>query len=1185
MPNNCKTILSNLEATLTTASHYLFTALDGRAFFQSINVILPTSWPDTCIPGGSRVSPATNSYSDITIQRRVTPGGTIPAWTQQTGGCGEPGNQIFLNYDTLENYSNSLGRTIVKEWAKYRYGVFDEIGYHNDPVYPMCYINDQDKSQKITGCSDFPINDNGLCADPSLTYNVSALIDERARTSIMFAAEAPTISMFCDDGNHNKMAPTKHNFLCNGRSTLDVILKHDDFLNKNLAFNETEDPTKKVIDTRPLFVYKKHQLTRYVLIIEDTKDMLLRESWSFLRHAIRKWAVFDLAENTEVGLVLANETAASVLLKISSLKDHRARDLVASNIPYTPSDSRSGCLRCAIEEAITMLTDRSRVHGAASSVILVIAPGMDYTTDSVLTSKAKASEIRISTINYPNILRQQPLDILAEETGGVAFSVYEEKHNNINSHFSTYFKLTNVLYNIAEIYFESGESRMPIEIHRREITDDGRNSVTGGFVLSSELGEPARFSVFTHNSEMPLIRSITLVSPSQVTYSTRSDSLLSVKLLTVPANINETGTWTYTIERFAENPQPHYVQVFATPKSHNVNAVTAKFWTRRVQNGSIFVLYTEVKRGFNPVLAAKVEVTVSRTENNGTTIKKERFELLDTGNGEPDIVKGDGVYTRYYNTAAGGPGTYTFEVTVTDNGNAYAKTEAISKPNDKPCCGSSIPTSAVSPLASFQRFLPPVTVHVTAEDIANSIPQIGRIGDLRVHILNDELKARLIWTAPDMGGTNVARYEIKYANSVEDITDKYETAAVMWNSGSPFPLAAGSETTFTLDLSQDPSFLDQPLYFAIRSYALLTMNAPASPVSNWVRIFVPSPVIPSTVPPTFESPDLSSWPYENEQGLEPDVIPQIAKRFDFGVELLLPIIGGILLLAILLTVYCYFCVLRRHDNTEKKSPKHSTNKALSGITIVPQSPQNGNTLNHESPTRNYIAANDMNDHHTIGLPINYTMDEEPKKRYSIVQQQEAQLIEELKQQQIQHQQQQQREFMQTPNQMGNVSVISNNTLQRNGGRILSPYESWTASQLLYEHERRNSPMEDMMNQQTQLISQDQNDHMSINDHMSLNGEQDPNMAIMNGQKIQIGNDIYGQNIIAPPVPPLPTYSANGYPINYPIYGVHHNIHSAPNTLYQTHKQSSNLAPFNPSLQGSLNSVNNSEKKRRNVTMV
>lgn len=150
-----------LQATLTTASHYLFTALDGRAFFQSINVILPTSWPDTCIPGGSRVSPATNSYSDITIQRRVTPGGTIPAWTQQTGGCGEPGNQIFLNYDTLENYSNSLGRTIVKEWAKYRYGVFDEIGYHNDPVYPMCYINDQDKSQKITGCSDFPINDNG----------------------------------------------------------------------------------------------------------------------------------------------------------------------------------------------------------------------------------------------------------------------------------------------------------------------------------------------------------------------------------------------------------------------------------------------------------------------------------------------------------------------------------------------------------------------------------------------------------------------------------------------------------------------------------------------------------------------------------------------------------------------------------------------------------------------------------------------------------------------------------------------------------------------------------------------------------------------------------------------------------------------------------------------------------------
>lgn len=355
----------------------------------------------------------------------------------------------------------------------------------------------------------------------------------------MFGAEAPSVTMFCDDGNHNKLAPTKHNFMCNGRSTLDVILKHIDF-------NEPQNTTdSSVIDTRPQFRYQKHQLTRYVLIIEDTSDMLIRESWSFLRMAIRKWSLFDLPENTEVGLVLANDTTASVLLKVTSLKATSSlsitsvRDRIASSIPYTPSDSRTGCLKCALEVAIQMLSEKTLNEGAASSVVLVIGPGMDYTMDMSLTSRAKVEQIRIATLNYPGVFRPQPLNELSARTGGVSYSIFEEKQNNINSHFSTYFQLTNTLYNIAETYYEGSESSLPLEIHRREISDDGRNSVTGSFMLSSELGEPARFSVFTYDSVMPLIRSIKLVSPSQVTYSTRSDSLLSMKLLTVNANINE----------------------------------------------------------------------------------------------------------------------------------------------------------------------------------------------------------------------------------------------------------------------------------------------------------------------------------------------------------------------------------------------------------------------------------------------------------------------------------------------------------------------------------------------------------------------------------------------------------------------------------------------------------------------
>lgn len=49
---------------------------------------------------------------------------------------------------------------------------------------------------------------------------------------------------------------------------------------------------------------------------------------------------------------------------------------------------------------------------------------------------------------------------------------------------------------------------------------------------------------------------------------------------------------------------------------------------------------------------------------------------------DPDVTKGDGVYSRYFIMGRGGPGIYTFEVTVTDNGNtAYSWQETLSIPS------------------------------------------------------------------------------------------------------------------------------------------------------------------------------------------------------------------------------------------------------------------------------------------------------------------------------------------------------------------------------------------------------------------------------------------------------------------------------------------------------------------------
>lgn len=140
---------------MTSASQFLFSALDGRAHFGNVRVVLPAEWPAACVPQNRSVQSARGERPDLTLTRRH-PTHRDAVWTQQAGGCGEAGEQMYASAAALRR--PAVGRELVREWAKYRYGVFDEVGYANDPIYPQCYR--AERSQP-TGCSDAPIQSNG----------------------------------------------------------------------------------------------------------------------------------------------------------------------------------------------------------------------------------------------------------------------------------------------------------------------------------------------------------------------------------------------------------------------------------------------------------------------------------------------------------------------------------------------------------------------------------------------------------------------------------------------------------------------------------------------------------------------------------------------------------------------------------------------------------------------------------------------------------------------------------------------------------------------------------------------------------------------------------------------------------------------------------------------------------------
>lgn len=1041
---------------------------------------------------------------------------------------------------------------------------------------------------------------------------------------------------FCDDDSHNRYAPTKHNQICNRRNVHDVILRHSDFVSQYHMSPEWSDQDISAMLT---FTYKKRSSTRYILILDETQDTMVRESWTFLRLAIRNWVVYDLPANTEVGVLLANDTGTSRQFDLSTLAQEKNRNLIASFIPFAPGESQKpACMSCAIRDAQMMLERQTRTHGAASSIILIIAPGMDVKTDySSLSEAAKKQKIRIATINYPGVIHRKPLDALAKLTSGLQYTLFESKQNSERSYLTTYFDLVNMLHHIMIEYYEGNRLDLPVEIHRKkllDINDDQspkRRTISGTFLLDDTMGAPSSFLLYTHSTEFPLINSVQVNSPSGMKYIKRSDERLSVKQLSIEAQINETGSWTYTIDRFNGSPQPHFIQVTATAAIHR-SALTVKAWIEQKYSASAdnygpLTIYVEVKKGLLPVNEALVEMTVRRPDLQCDMPAKceQTLRILDTGSGDPDITRGDGIYTRYFNPVVSGAGIYQFDIQVTDNGNtAYSLPDGYNADfgdlADTKCCGSFVPHPSKQPMPSFQRILPALTVFVSELQIQSTIIDgVGNIGDLRVESA-DTTKVRLSWTAPDIGGLNVAHYEVRYAFNAQHIVDSFDTA-LLWEHDSPLAFSIGDHTAFTMNISAEPSLIGKTMFIAVRPFVRLVNSTRAVAVSNYVHVYLkPNPPIPieGTNTPNAQQPPSDGYNSSGDDSL------YYSGDVEWVVVVLI-IVAIALIFIVCFAAFCYFCLAKRCHRNNEKSPKRSMCDKFSKQSKVEKldatpsnnlitSLSNGNSIHQvpspSPPKQDYVyQGQDQFDHsayiicptgipdpHTVGLPL-YQSDDD------INQQQKYAMVQDLENEYKQENPMFYRPYETT----GSTEyALSSTTLPGSEHQqILSPYQSWTASQLLHEHERRHSTLDDMLHPIDHTMAMDHNMHHN-NDNISLiqNVYHKGDRLSMADTQMPAGVMnvmIDSSSINSPPVPPLPyTTNSSGYPMHYQIYSsAYRGTAQTPsmgnystvmrNNEPSSHAQKSNLINnTGTSLQGSLCSVhsgNDMRKKTRTITMV
>lgn len=192
-----------------------------------------------------------------------------------------------------------------------------------------------------------------------------------------------------------------------------------------------------------------------MVIIDDHIDLNVRDSFQFLRDAMRKWIEKDLPiKETEVGIWLMGNATKTEDMKrnlIKSLSSSLDREEIFSALPwYIEYRSAPKCqMYAAVSESVSLLKSRARSNGDANSVILIIAPGMFKCPEESLlslTSAASEANIKITTINYPNIPSNRiELDHLAQRTGGKSYTIIEERQNEQHSLLTTFFQLTNTL--------------------------------------------------------------------------------------------------------------------------------------------------------------------------------------------------------------------------------------------------------------------------------------------------------------------------------------------------------------------------------------------------------------------------------------------------------------------------------------------------------------------------------------------------------------------------------------------------------------------------------------------------------------------------------------------------------------------------------------------------------------------
>uniref|UniRef100_A0A2P2I9G5 Epithelial chloride channel protein-like n=1 Tax=Hirondellea gigas TaxID=1518452 RepID=A0A2P2I9G5_9CRUS len=886
----CQEVLIGLEESLRAASTSISTATRNWASIRGVTVVVPRSWRPAACPLLLGITEAENESWD-TANIRVThsqdPKYGVKPWTLQSQGCGHQGDYIRVAHHLFrQNTSYDNGNLLAHEWLRYRYGVFEEAGEVGNMFHPPHY-RAHDGTWQVNACGR-DLVDSATCEPQDLGCDVNITQENNPflKTSFMAFPQMTSVTDLCDEGTHNRFVPTRHNLVCDGKSVWEVLRASQDF-------QDSSNNNGRDVDSLATLRYVHPQRQRIVMLVDDTNVMNSQKRWDFMRKAVRKVMAYDIPDGFSVGIVVF-DSRSKVKHHITPLVDHDIREKVGSSLPRNPSviGENQRCVVCGIKRSLELLRKNGGNYGGNIILITAGSSTLNEQEKQKVIILLRDAGVTLHLIIYPLIDRfPRPgsnIEHIASVSGGQSFIIPDEGIGE-DSRVSMYYGLLDALYNAVGNV--AGWRQLPVKIHEAEHPGGLSVKSEGSFWVDPSLSSNINFAIFYYDVGH-VGNAVHLISPHNQEIDTSNmqseDGNMNMIRVQLSGSQVTPGLWRYSVDNKADSHQGLFIQV--TSKPYNVHygqtsQIEVRGWTNHPYGevnatdiSKPLAIYTEVRSGAGPVEGVTVTANITRLglANNGTLHQPREIVLVDNGFLDPDMLEGDGVYSRLIPNLTTGK----FSVTIIVDG-----------------------------FTSFHRFIRHIRLGVinviASTPTVDAIPP-SRVVDLRMSLLpGSPNTVSFSWTAPggDFDYGVADRYIAKVGQN-----PNLEESGFSYIEDWPAPLQASTIQQHTVEWQK----YDTVNYVGLYS---VDKDGNTSPLSNVVTVFIPSPPTTTQTPSLYSSVFVSnSSAVRNGNGTHMLAVTNLN---------LVIIIAGCILVALLVVCLVVYCVWA----TQKPKNNKGTNDA------------------------------------------------------------------------------------------------------------------------------------------------------------------------------------------------------------------------------------------------------------------